>query len=359
VKDLVTNLLYAIAVVAVVILWYGYTNNFSGVITAKEEFIPKAEVVAAQSQAIPPPPPLSEVSQTVPPPPPPLAEVVSKTLSAEEVFLSSSYCKTQHEDLLKKKSHTEVIEARKNDPGKYDIKCFTFPELGDQKVVEKCLVGNKKNTAEVNEVIESVMCKAFLKVYQAYVTDFLYPDDVDVKSLTQAVLQRKIQAHLLKQVKNPVLMVSMVQTLIASYPNDFEALKIYVKAVGFGQKPLVYAEGGQLFPKLEQAYKLNPRDIETREMYMYGLIHSENGDAKLLKAFPNVKEDPKLQALRYYYLAWAAWSKGDRVQVLNNLEFAKALSNNDQRYTEAYDKVKNETTMPKSEGVFYLSFSLI
>lgn len=357
-KDLVTNLLFAVAVVVAVILWYSYSNNFSGVVTAKEEFIPKAEVVAAQSQAIPPPPPLSEVSQTPPPPPPPLAEA-AKTLTAEETFLNSSYCKMQHDDLLKKKSHAELIEARKNDPGKYDIKCFTFPELGDQNALEKCLVGNKKNTVQVNEVIESVMCKAFLKVYQAYVTDFLYPDDVDVKSLTQSVLQRKIQAHLLKQVKNPALMASMLQALIASYPNDFEALKIHVKAVGFGQKPIVYAEGGQLFPKLEQAYKLNPRDIEIREMYMYGLIHSENGDAKLLKAFPNVKEDPKLQALRYYYLAWAAWSKGDRIQALNNLEFAKSLSNNDSRYTEAHDKVKNETNMPKSEGVFYLSFSLI
>lgn len=358
-KDLAANLFFAVAVIAAVILWYGYTNNFSGVIVAKEEFVPKAEVVAAQSQAIPPPPPLSEVSQTVPPPPPPLTEAVAKTLSAEEVFLSSSYCKIQHEDLLKKNTHTELVEARKDDPGKYDIKCFTFPDLGDQNVVDKCLIGNKKNTAQVNDVIESVMCKAFLKVYQAYVTDFLYPDDVDIKSLTQSVLQRKIQAHLLKQVKNPPLMVSMLQTLINSYPNDFEALKIYVKAVGFGQKPIVYAEGGQLFPKLKQAYKLNPRDIEIREMYMYGLIHSENGDAKLAKAFLNVKEDPKLQALCYYYLAWAAWSKGDRVQALNNLEFAKSLSNNDQRYTEAYEKVKNETNMPKSEGVFNLSFSLI
>lgn len=360
VKDLVANLFFAITIVVVVVLWYGYTNNFLGVIVAKQEFVPKAEVVAAQSQAIPPPPPLSEVSQTPPPPPPPpLAEVVSKTLTTEEIFLSSSYCKIQHDDLLKKKSHTELIEARKNDPGKYDIKCFSFPELGDQNALEKCLIGNKKNTAQVNEVIESVMCKAFLKVYQAYVTDFLYPDDVAVKSLTQSVLQRKIQAHLLKQIKNPALMLSMLQTLIASYPNDFEALKIYVKALGFGQKPIVYAEGGQLFPKLEQAYKLNPRDIEIREMYMYGLIHSENGEAKLLKTFPNVKEAPKLQALRYYYLAWTAWNKGDRIQALNNLEFAKSLSNNEQRYTEAYDKVKNETNMPKSEGVFYLSLSLI
>ncbi len=357
VKGLAANLFFAIAVVVVVIVWYSYTNNFSGVIVAKEEFVPKADFVAAQSQAIPPPPPLSEVAQTAPPPP--LPEVVSKTLSAEETFLKSSYCKIQHDDLLKKNSHAELIEARKNDPGKYDIKCFTFPESGDLSVVDKCLIGNKKNTAQVNEVIESVMCKAFLKVYQAYVTDFLYSDDIDVKSLTQSVLQRKIQAQLLKQVKNPPLMVSMVQTLIASYPNDFDALKIYVKALGFGQKPIVYAEGGKLFPKLKQAYKLNPRDIEMREMYMYGLIHSENGEAKLLNAFPNVKEDPKLQALRYYYLAWASWSKGDRIQALNNLEFAKSLANNDQRYTEAYDKVKNETNMPKSEGVFYLSFSLI
>lgn len=358
-KDFAANILFAVAVVVAVIVWYGYTNNFSGVITAKDEYVPKASVVEAQSQVIPPPPPLSEVSQTPPPPPPPLPEAVSKTLTAEETFLSSSYCKIQHEDLLKKKSHTELIEARKNDPNKYDIKCFSFAELGDQSAVQKCLIGNKKNKAEVNEVIESVMCKAFLKVYQAYVTDFLYPDDVDVKSLTQVVLQRKIQAQLLKQVKNPALMVSMLQTLITSYSNDFEALKIYVKALGFGQKPIVYADGGQLFPKLEQAYRLNPRDIEIREMYMYGLIHSENGDAKLLKTFPNVKEDPKLQALRYYYLAWAAWSKGDRTQALNNLEFAKSLTNNDPRYTEAYDKVKNETTMLKSEGVFYLSFSLI
>lgn len=358
-KDLAANLFFAVAVVVAVVLWYGYSNNFSGVIVAKEEFIPKAEVVAAQSQAIPPPPPISDVAQTPPPPPPPLQEAVSKTLSAEETFLKSPYCKTQHDDLLKKKTHDEIMNARKTDPQIYDIKCFTFPELGDVSVVQKCLIGNKKLKANIGEVIESVMCKAFLKIYQAYVTDFLFPDGVDIKSLPQEVLQRKIQAHLLKQVKNPQLLLQMAQTLIASYPNDFEALKVYVKVLGFGHKPAQYVEGGALYHHLEKAYGLNPRDIEIREMYMYAIIHSPDGNTKLLKKFPNVKEDPKLQALRYYYLAWAAWNNNDRVQALNNLEFAKSLSNNEQRYTEAYDKVKNETNMPKSEGVFYLSFSLI
>lgn len=325
-KDFAANIFFAVAAVVAVIIWYGLSNNFSGTITAKPEY--KVQVM----------------------PPPPLAEVA---------FLSSPYCKNQHIDLLKMKSHEDIVSARKNDPQKYDIKCFTFPELGDPAVVEKCLVGNKKMSAAVGEVIESVMCKAFLKIYQSYVTDFLYPDNVEIKSLSKEVLQRKIQAQLLKQVKNPQLLLQMAQTLIVTYPNDFESLKIYVKALGFGQKPAVYAEGGVLYLHLAKAYSLNPRDIEIREMYMYAIIHSADGNTKILKTFPNVKEDPKLQALRYYYLAWSAWNNGDRVQALNNLEFAKSLTNNDARYTEVYDKVKNETTMLKSDGVFYLSFSLI
>ena len=348
-KDFAANILFAVGLVVAVIVWYSFSNNFSGEITAKPEFIPSAASVEAQIAATPQ---LTSATTTV-------AAVVSKTLSAEETFLRSGYCKGQHEELLEEKSHAKLVEDRKKDPDKYDVKCFDFPGLSDMTVVANCLVADQKKTPQASSVIDSVMCKAFLKVYQSYVTDFLYPDDVDLKSLNQEVLQRKIQAQLLKQNKNPQLMATMVQILVTSYPNDFEANKLYVKAVGFGQKPNVYAEGGPLHLYIQKAYSLNPRDIEIREMYMYGLIHSVNGDVKLLQVFPNVKEDSKLQALRYYYLAWAAWNKEDRVQALNNLEFAKSLSKNDARYTEAYEKVKNEVNRPKSEGVFYLSFSLI
>ncbi|AZZ37157.1 hypothetical protein CIK05_10260 [Bdellovibrio sp. qaytius] len=336
-KDFAANILFAVGLVVAVVIWYGFSNNFSGTLK------PNAEYTAKVEAANPPQP----------------APVSSKTLTPEETFLRSAHCKSQHDELLKEKSHAALVAARKNNPKRYDIACFNFQGLSNQTVVQNCLVGDAKKTTKESEAAEAVMCKAFLKVYQSYVTDFLYPDDVDIHSLTQVDLQRKIQAQLLKQVSNPKLMLAMVQALVQSYPNDFEALKLYVKALSFGQKPNVYAEGGVLFSYIEKAYSLNPHDIEIREMYMYGLIHSENGDVKLLKVFPNVKEDPSLQALRYYYLAWAAWNREDRTQALNNLEFAKSLSNNDARYSEAYEKVKNEANKPKADGVFYLSFSLI
>ncbi len=326
-KEVARNILFAIAVIATVVLWYGFSNNFTGVIADNSEAVPK----------------------TTP--------ALSNTASSQEDFLKSAYCRAQHEDLLEKKSYPEIIEARKNNPQKYNVKCFMVNESVDRATLERCLLGVKNSVIAGN--IESLMCEAFLKIYQTYVTDFLYPDGVDIRSLPQAALQRKIQAQMLKQNKNPQLMLSMTEALIQLYPNNFEALKVYIKALGFGQKPSVYAEGGPLFSYLVKAYGLNPRDLEIREMYMYALIHSADGEAKLLKTFPNVKEEGKLQALRYYYLAWAGWNKGDRTQALNNLEFAKALSNNDPRFSEAYDKVKDQMNVPKAEGVFYLSFSLI
>lgn len=336
-KEVARNILFAIVVIAVVVLWYGFSNNFTGVIVDNSEVVPaKADVTVAVTEA---------------------TSALTNTLSSQQSFLQSTYCRAQQDDLLKRKSYAEIVEARKNDPQKYNIKCFMVNESADVATLERCLVGTKNST--LNENIESLMCQAFLKVYQTYVTDFLYPDDVDVKSLPQATLQRKVQAQMLKQNKNPQLMLAMIEALIQSYPNDFEALKIYIKALGFGQKPSVYADGGPLFSHLVKAYGLNPRDLEVREMYMYALIHSADGEAKLLKVFPNVKEDGKLQALRYYYLAWAGWNKGDRTQALNNLEFAKSLSNNDPRFSEAYNKVKDQMSVPKTEGVFYLSFSLI
>lgn len=359
-KDFAANILFAVGLIVAVIIWYGYSNNFSGEITAKDEYIPKAESLG--NPAFVPPPPSADGTLMQDPaltPSASITAVVSKTMSAEEAYLRGSYCKTQHDALLKEKSHEVMVANRKTNPDKYDVTCFNFPGLTDAKAVANCLVGDKKASAAVSSVTDSVMCSAFLKVYQSYVADFLFPDDVDVKSLTQEILQKKIQAQLLKPNKNPQLMSEMVTTLVKSYPNDFDSLKLYVKAVGFGQKPDVYAEGGPLFNYIQQAYKLNPRDIEIREMYMYGIIHSANGDSKLLQIFPNVKEDPKLQALRYYYLAWAYWNKEDRVQALNNLEFAKSLAAGDARYSEAYEKVKNEANKPKAEGVFYLSFSLI
>lgn len=348
-KDLAANLLFAVGVVVAVIIWYGFSNNFSGQLSPELQNIPMASGPSAQITAVPLP--LSATTA--------VATAVSKTVKPEEVFLRGGYCKGQHEELLEEKSHAQLVEARKIDPDKYDAKCFDFPGLSDASTVSNCLIGDKKKNQQANAVIDSVMCQAFLKVYQSYVTDFLYPDDVDIKSLNQQVLQRKIQAQLLKQSRNPQLLAEMVKSLVTSYPNDFEAIKLYVKAVGFGQKPEVYAEGGPLYPYIEKAYNLNPRDLEIREMFMYAVIHSANGDSNLLKKFPNVKEDKNLQALRYYYMAWAAWNKEDRTQALNNLEFAKSLSGNDARYTEAYEKVKNEMNPPKSDGVFYLSFSLI
>lgn len=336
-KDFAANLIFAVGVIVAVVIWYSYSNNFSGVIATKNE--------PAISQNLPP-----AVVITSP---------IVKTLVVDENLLKSSYCKNQHEDFLKEKSHSTLVAAREVNPGRYDIKCFVFPDLSDQIALENCLIGDVKKSAEASSMIDSVMCKAFLKIYQAYATDFLYPDDVDIKGLNQIALQRKIQAHLLKQMPNPALLKEMVQTLVTTYPNNFEAVKLYIKAVGFGQKPEIYADNGPLFPYLKKAYSLNPRDIEICEMYMYGLIQSANGDVKLLKAFPNVKDKSKVQALRYYYLAWAAWIREDRTQTLNNLEFAKALSKNDTRYTEAYEKVKNELNKPKSEGVFYLSLSVI
>lgn len=336
-KEVARNILFAIAVITTVILWYGFSNNFTGVITNNSEIVPtKADVTVAETKA---------------------TSGLSNTVSSQEDFLQGAYCRAQHDDLLKRKSYAEIVEARKNDPQKYDVKCFMVNESADIATLERCLLGVKN--AAVSESVEAIMCQAFLKVYQTYVTDFLYPDNVDIKTLPQAVLQRKIQAQMLKRNKNPQLLLVMTQTLLALYPNSFEALKIYIKALGFGQKPEVYAEGGPLFPHLVKAYSLNPRDLEIREMYMYALIHSTEGEAKLLKTFPNVKEEGRLQALRYYYLAWAGWNKGDRTQALNNLEFAKSLSNNDPRFTEAYDKVKDQMNVPKSEGLFYLSFSLI
>lgn len=323
-KEVARNILFAIAVIATVVLWYGISNNFSGVITNEGE----AQVTS-----------------------------VAHTPSSKEAFLQSAHCKAQHDDLLKRKDYAAIVQARKNNPQKYDVKCFMVNESVDVGTLERCLLG--ANNSTVTETIETLMCQAFLKVYQSYVTDFAYPDDVDVKSLSQIVLQRKIQAQMLKPDKNPQLMQAMMQTLIETYPNNFEAIKVYIKALGFGQKPSVYAEGGPLFSYLVKAYALNPRDLEVREMYMYALIHSADGEVKLLKVFPNVKEDGKLQALRYYYLAWAGWNKGDRTQALNNLEFAKSLSKNDPRFSEAYDKVKDQMNIPKAEGLFYLSFSLI
>lgn len=360
-KDFAANILFAVALIVAVIIWYGYSNNFTGSITAKDEYIPKAENLG-NPNFVPPPPSKDGTLMADPalaPTTSAAVAVVSKTLSQEEAYLRGSYCKTQQEALLKEKSHEAMVANRKANPDKYDVTCFNFPGLTDVNAVANCLIGDKKSSAAVSSVTDSVMCKAFLKVYQSYVADFLFPDDVDVKSLTQEILQKKIQAQLLKPVKNPQLMNEMITTLVKSYPNDFDSLKLYVKAVGFGQKPDVYAEGGPLFSYIQQAYKLNPRDIEIREIYMYGIIHSANGDSKLLQIFPNVKEDPRLQALRYYYLAWAAWNKEDRVQALNNLEFAKSLAAGDARYSEAYEKVKNEANKPKAEGVFYLSFSLI
>ena len=336
-KEVARNSLFAIAVIAAVVLWYGFSNNFTGVITDNSEVVsakPDITVTAAEATS-----------------------ALTNTISSPQSFLHSPYCRTQQDDLLKRKFYAEIVEARKNDPQKYDVKCFMVNESVDVVTLERCLIGTKTST--LNENIESLMCQAFLKVYQTYVTDFLYPDDVDVKSLPQAALQRKIQAQMLRQNKNPQLMISMTEVLIQSYPNNFDALKVYIKALGFGQKASVYAEGGPLFPHLIKAYSLNPGDLEIREMYMYALIHSIDGEAKLLRIFPNVKEDGKLQALRYYYLAWAGWNKGDRTQALNNLEFANSLSNNDPRFSEAYDKVKDQMNVPKSEGVFYLSFSLI
>lgn len=332
-KDFAANIFFAVGLIVVVIIWYGFSNNFSGEVKMKPEYLPVT--TAAVSVA------------------------VSKTLTAEETFLRGGYCKGQHEEFLGEKSHAALVAARKNDPDKYDVKCFDFPGLSDASVVANCLVGDKKQSAQASSVIDSVMCRAFLKVYQSYVTDFLYPDDVDIKSLSKEILIRKIQAQLLKPNKNPQVMASLLQVLVTSYPDDFEANKLYIKAVGFGLKSNVYAEGGPLHLYIQKAYSLNPRDVEIREMYMYALIHSANGDAKLAQVFPNTKEDANLKALRYYYLAWAAWNKEDRVQALNNLEFAKSLSKNDPRFAEAYEKVKDETNMPKSEGVFNLSFSLI
>lgn len=325
-KEVLRNLLLATAVIAVVVVWYGFSNNFSGVI-AGSEAEPKPEVVAEASGL------------------------------TQKDFLQSPHCKDQHDDLLKKKSYKEIVDARKNNPQKYDVKCFMVNELVDVATLQCCLLGTKN--AAVADNVETLMCEAFLKVYQTYVTDFLYPDSADIKSLPQVALQRKIQAQMLRPSKNSQLMLSMTESLIQTYPNSFDALKIYIKALGFGQKPAVYAEGGPLFSHLVKAYSLNPNDLEVREMYMYALIHSQDGGAKLLNVFPNVKEEGRLQALRYYYLAWAGWNNGDRTQALNNLEFAKSLSNNDPRFSEAYDKVKDQMNVPKAEGLFYLSFSLI
>lgn len=326
VKEVARNIFLATSVIAVVVVWYGFSNNFTGVI-ADHEGEQKPQ------------------------------NTVELSVHSQKDFLQSSHCKDQHADLLNRKSYKEIVEARKNNPQKYDIKCFMVNESVDVATLQRCLLG-AKNTA-VADNVESLMCEAFLKVYQTYVTDFLYPDSVDIKSLSQTALQRKIQAQMLRPNKNPQLMLAMTEALIQTYPNSFDALKIYIKALGFGQKPSVYAEGGPLFSYLVKAYGLNPNDLEVREMYMYALIHSNDGETKLLNVFPNVKEEGKLQALRYYYLAWAGWNKGDRTQALNNLEFAKSLSNNDPRFSEAYDKVKDQMNVPKAEGLFYLSFSLI
>lgn len=358
-KEVLRSLLFAFGVIAIVVVWYSFSNNFTGVITRRDELNPSAEMVLQQSQMGVATPEIDK-DQIVRPPAAPGTSgslVIPKAVSEKDVFLRSAVCRAQQDDFLKRKTHSEIIASRKNNPDLYDIKCFMVNESVDLNTLVTCLSGKK--SAAISGAIESVMCQAFLKVYQTYVVDFLYPDDVDVKSLSQSVLQKKIQAQLLRQNKNPQLMLAMTQTLLESYPNDFEALKIYIKALGFGQKPEVYAEGGPLFNHLVKAYSLNPRDLEIREMYMYALIYSPDGEAKLLKTFPNVKEDGKLQALRYYYLAWAGWNKGDRTQALNNLEFAKSLSNNDPRFVEAYDKVKDQLNVAKAEGLFYLSFSLI
>lgn len=334
-KEAARNIFFAVAVLTLVIIWYGFSNNFTGAITAQGEAI------------------TSEIDQKKQ-----IVSVTATTQGPQEIFLRGNYCRSQHDDFLKIKSHAEIVELRKNDPLKYEVKCFMVNESVSLATLEQCLLG-KKGAASINESIESVMCQAFLKVYQAYITDFLYLDNVDIKSLSQNILEKKIQAQLLRQVKNPQLMQAMTQQLLASYPNDFDSLKICIKALGFGHNPAVYAEGGTLYPHVIKAYGLNPHDLEIREMYMYGLIHSAEGEAKLLKIFSNVKEGGGLQALRYYYLAWAGWNKGDRAQALNNLEFAKSLSNNDPRFTEAYDKVKDPLKPLKAEGIFYLSVSLI
>lgn len=358
-KEAARNIFFAVAVIAVVVLWYGISNNFSGVITAKDEFKPSAETLKNQLQSEQAPAlDAGEVAATTTTVSATEQAVVSQPLSAHEIYLQSALCRSQHDDLLAKKSYAEIVQERKANPQRYDVKCFMVNESVDQSILQRCL-GESAATGLTGDQVREVMCQAFLKVYQTYVTDYRFPDSLDVKSLPQEVLQKKIQAQLLKHVKNPNLLLAMTKTLIESYPNDFDTLKVYIKALGFGQRPQMYAEGGPLFKYVVRAYGLNPRDLEMREMYMYALIHSADGEKKLLQVFPNVKEDGKLQALRYYYLAWAGWNKGDRTQALNNLEFAKSLSNNDARYSETYDKVKDEINVPKAEGLFYLSFSLI